>query len=358
VLPAYVHGPIGAGDVAVGVVIGAFAVSAVVCRPLAGRAADARGRRAVVVAGSACMALAGLVYFVHAGVPGLLVARLLTGAGEAAVFTAGATWAIDLAPAHRRAQVIGFFGLAVWGGLTVGPLVGTALHSSAGYAAVWSFAAVTPVLAALVARSLREPRAPRAAGPRRALLPARAIRPGIALALANVGYAAMAGFVVLHLSHRGIGHGASAFTAFAASVVGTRLLAGRLPDRFGAVPTALGAFVAETCGLVVLAAAPSLAVALVGAVAMGAGFSVLFPSLALLVVGEADDDARGSAMGAFTAFFDAGVGLGGPLAGAISALAGYPSAFWAAAVCAALGAAVVLTRRDIAPGPASGRAVA
>ena len=47
---------------------------------------------------------------------------------------------------------------------------------------------------------------------------------------------------------------------------------------------------------------------------------------------------RGAVMGGFTAFFDIGVGIGAPLAGAISALAGYPAAFWTAAACAAVGA--------------------
>src|SRR4051794_41979224 len=45
VLPRYVRGPIGAGDVAVGVVTGAFAFTAVIGRPLGGRLAGARGRR-------------------------------------------------------------------------------------------------------------------------------------------------------------------------------------------------------------------------------------------------------------------------------------------------------------------------
>jgi hypothetical protein len=36
VLPRYVKGPIGAGDVAVGVVTGAFAITGLACRPLAG----------------------------------------------------------------------------------------------------------------------------------------------------------------------------------------------------------------------------------------------------------------------------------------------------------------------------------
>src|SRR3954468_8052850 len=51
ILPRYVHGPIGAGDLAVGVVVGAFAFTAVVGRPIGGRMADATGRRMVVVAG-------------------------------------------------------------------------------------------------------------------------------------------------------------------------------------------------------------------------------------------------------------------------------------------------------------------
>lgn len=345
VLPRYVHGPIGRGDVAVGAVIGIFAVTAVIARPFAGRLTDSRGRRSVVIAGSVACALAGLVYLIPAGLPGLLLARLLTGAGEALVFTAGATWAVDLAPAHRRGQAIGLFGVALWSGLAIGPIVGEALRSSAGYSAVWTLAATSPVLAALVALRLTDSHQPGARSAGQRLLPPGALRPGIALALANVGYAAMAGFVVLHLAHRGVGHGATVFTAFAASVVTTRLLAGRLPDRAGAIPAALGAFAAESCGLALIALAGSLPVALAGAVVMGAGFSCLFPALALLVLGNSDDAERGAKMGAFTAFFDAGVGLGGPLAGGIAVLAGYPSVFWVAAACSATGAMLILTRR-------------
>jgi len=86
--------------------------------------------------------------------------------------------------------------------------------------------------------------------------------------------------------------------------------------------------------------AHSLAVALLGAIVVGVGFSMLFPALALMVVGRVEDDRRGSAMGAFTAFFDIGVGLGGPLAGATAALAGYPAVFLLAALAALAAAAL------------------
>ena len=341
VLPRYVKGPIGAGDLSVGIVVGCFALAAIVGRPLGGRLADARGRRPVVVIGLLVSAVAGAMYLLPLGVPGLVAARLVLGVGDGWVFTAGATWVIDLAPDERRGQAIGLFGLAIWAGLTVGPIAGELLLAALSYEAVWAFCTITPALGALVALRLPEahvaPPRPAAGAAPLALIPRPVVEPGLALLLANVGYGTMAGFVVLHLADRGIGGGATVFVAFAAAVVVTRLALGTLPDRLGPRRTAAAAGVAETVGLVVLAVAPSFPVAVLGGVVMGAGFSLLFPSLALIAVARVGPERRGAALGAFTAFFDAGVGIGAPLAGAIAAVAGYAAAFWTAAAAAALG---------------------
>src|SRR4051794_4008342 len=357
ILPRYVRGPIGAGDLAVGVVVGAFAFTAVVGRPVGGRMAGATGRRRGAVAGLLITSAAGLLYLLPLGVGGLVFARLVLGIGDGWVFTAGATWIVDLAPEARRGQAIGMFGLAVWGGLAFGPVLGEAAFALGGYDAVWVFAAVSPLLGALVARRVPDAHVPIPAERRvpAPLLPRPVVAPGLALALANVGYGTMSGFVVLLLSDRSIGGGAGVFPAFAAWVGGPRLLAGRLPDRLGPRVTAFAAGCAEAIGLALLAAAQSLEVALAGAVVMGMGFSLLFPSLALIVVGRTGETGRGTSLGAFTAFFDVGVGLGAPIAGAVAAAAGYGAAFWTAACAAAAGAilGVVATRRDgpFLPGP-------
>jgi MFS family permease len=89
-----------------------------------------------------------------------------------------------------------------------------------------------------------------------------------------------------------------------------------------------------------------------GAVAMGAGFSILFPSLALVVVNRVPEERRGVAMGTFTAFFDLGMGVGGPLAGAAAAIGGYEAAFLLAAACALGTVAVALSLRTREPAPA------
>jgi MFS family permease len=343
VLPRFVKGPVRSSDLAVGVVIGAFSLAAVLTRPVAGRLADRRGPRRVMVAGLLTMAASGPLLFVPGGVPALIVARLVLGIGEGLLFTAASTWIVDLAPAGRRGQVIGLFGLSVWAGLSLGTIVGEGLYGVAGYDIVWLFAGLSPLAGAVIARALRADHRP---APHE--LPAVGVlrdvaQPGLALALANAGYAAFIAFIVLDLGPRG-GHGGAVITIYATTVVGARLLLGRLPDRLGARRCAIAAAAAEAAGLSVIALAGVWWVAAAGAVLMASGFSLLYPSLALVVIDRVAEQRRGSAMGIFTAFFDAGMGVGAPLAGALAALGGYGLAFWVSAAAAALAAAIVWRR--------------
>lgn len=343
VLPRYVHGPLGYGDVAVGIVIGSYAISGLLLRPIAGRLADRRGRRPTVLVGGLLLSLSGLLYLSGLGLAGLIFARLLLGAGEGAVYTAGSAWIIDLAPAARRGRVLGLYGLAVWGGLSVGPLAGELLLQTSGYDAVWIFAAAMPLLGALIASRVPDRFEPLAHAEPHPLIAPEAVRPGLAVALASIGYAAVATFIVLHLEARDVGHGALVFGAFAAMIVITRLAIGDLPDRIGAARVAIGATLGEAAGLTMIAFAHDLPLALLGGMVMGGAFSLLNPSLMLIAVNRVSPSARGAAMGTFTAFFDAGVGIGAPLAGLAAALTNYEGAFILAAAIAVGSALLILT---------------
>ena len=201
VLPGYVKAELGYGDFVVGVVVGCYAVSGLLLRPVAGRLADTRGRKLTALGGSLLLSAAGFLYLAPLGLAGLIVARLILGVGEGTLYTSTSAWIVDLSPPARRGRLLGLFGLSVWGGLSVGPLL--------------------------------------------------------------------------------------------------------------------------------------------GAVAMGAGFSLLNPSLMLIVVGQVSAAARGAALGTFTAFFDLGVGVGAPLAGLAAALISYEAAFILASAVA-LGSAAMI----------------
>ncbi|MDX6609224.1 MAG: hypothetical protein QOF85_1149 [Solirubrobacterales bacterium] len=343
VLPRFVRGPLDAGNVAVGVVIGSYAITGLLLRPFAGRLADQRGRKPTVLLGSTLVAIGGFMYLLPLGVPGLIAARLVLGAGEGTVFTASSAWVVDLAPADRRGRVIGLYGLSVWAGLSIGPLIGELILHASSYTLVWLFAGVVPLVGALLATRLPDPfhPAPNPEEENHALIEREAVRPGTALALASIGYATVAAFVVLHLDARGVGHGATVFGAFATMVVLTRLIGGDLPDRVGPARVAIAAAVVEAIGLTTIAFAHSLPVALAGALAMGAAFSLLYPSLSLIVVNRVSETRRGAALGTFTAFFDAGVGFGAPLAGAAAALTSYEGAFLLSAAIALVSATTI-----------------
>ncbi|GAA1607481.1 MFS transporter [Catellatospora bangladeshensis] len=349
VLPFYVLGELGLGDVMVGVVVAAIAASAVLTRPVAGRIADRRGYKLVMLAGAVTCTLAGLAYLVAADPVTLIAVRVLHGAGEGMVYTAGAAWLVLLCPPERRGRVVGLYGIHMWAGITLGALFGTLIMKwSGGYPMVWVFCAVASVLGMLLVLGKPRPEQP-ASTARPAWLPGPALVPGVALALAALGYAALSAFVVLHLDARHIGNGIAAFNAFGVTYVGVRLFLGGLPDKLGANRVALWCVVVEAAGLLIVALAPNLAVAVAGGLVIGAGLSLLFPALALIVINRSAAAQQGAALGAFTSFWDIGLVAGGPLAGLIAGLWGYPAIYFVMAACAAGSAALtlsVLGRRD------------
>src|SRR6185312_9462089 len=86
------------------------------------------------------------------------VARMVTGLGEAFVFTAGGAWVLALASHERRGRAIALFGLSLWAGYTIGPFVGDALARHGGLPAVGLGGVVFAAMSAACALSLQTQR--------------------------------------------------------------------------------------------------------------------------------------------------------------------------------------------------------
>ncbi|QBS39127.1 MFS transporter [Nocardia sp. CS682] len=344
VLPAHVRDEFGAGDLAVGLAVTSTALTALLTRPIFGGLADRHGHRNVMQFGALAIAAGGLLYFLPLGLVGLIMVRLLLGVGEAALFTAGAVWTVTLAPHHRRGQVIGLYGVAMWGGISLGTALGAAIRHF-GITAVWSFCSVAPLIGlVLISLVAPQPHATPTSG--RGLLLRPAVLPGLGLALGAAGYVGLAAFVIHGLQVRGIDSGVVVLSTFSAVYAGTRLFIGHLPDKYGPRRVAAWCGLGEAAGLLIIAWAPNLAVAVLGAVVMGVGFSLLHPSLALMVMNNTDSAKQGAALGAYTSFWDLGLFVWGPVTGAIATGFGYPAVFVVGAGCALAASALAMAIRQ------------
>lgn len=352
VLPRFVRESFGAGNLAVGLAVTATALTALLMRPVAGELADRYGFRLVMQAGALIVAAGGVLYFLPVGLTGLVGVRLLLGIGEASLFTAGAVWTVSLAPHSRRGQLIGLYGVSMWGGISAGTFLGaTLLHF--GYGAVWAISVAVPLVGLLLISSVPAPsHAPqRSAG--RAILIRPALVPGVGLGLASAGYAGLAAFVVLHLQARGIQSGFVVLSGFSIVYAGTRLFIGHLPDQLGPRRVVTWSAIGEAIGLLIIALAPNLPVAVFGGLVMGVGFSLLHPSLALMVMNLTDKSKQGAALGAYTSFWDLGLAIWGPLTGVVATGLGYPAVFVVCAACAAAAVPVALSVRQPTAQPAA-----
>ncbi|TCP56653.1 putative MFS family arabinose efflux permease [Tamaricihabitans halophyticus] len=348
VIPRFVaESGVGSAATLVGIAFAVTSVVALLSRPVGGRIAQQRGARGVIAVGSLVAMGAGVAYLLPLGTGTvLMIARLATGVAEALVMTAGSVWVVALAPAERRGRVIGWYGLAMWGGLTAGPVLGELAYRFGGFSWTWLAAAFLPGLALLLLLSptLRAVSGRPSAEPvSRQLMPRGAILPGLALGAGGFGYACVMSFGALAMAERGIGNGAMLLALFSGAYVAVRLAGGWLPDRVGATTVILAAAIAEAGGLVLIAVGTNLVMVAIGAIVAGGGFSMLYPSLAVIAVESTPVAERGATLGAVTSFLDLSIVVAG-IAGGLVAGAGYPAVFGLAAILA-LASCVAALRR-------------
>lgn len=351
VIPRFVRDDLGGGGLGVGVAVGAFAVSAALCRPFLGRLGDRYGRRVLVVAGSAVVAVTVGTYAVATTITVLVGLRFLSGIGEAGMFIGAATAIQDMAPDERRGEAASYFSIALYGGLALGPPLGEALYQAHGAVVTWFVAAGAALTAAVL--GLRTPVGARSDDPiaGRPILHREALLPGAVLFLGLVGFAGYSAFVPLYVDEIGLADAGPVFAVYAGVILAIRFFGARLPDRLGPVRTATLSLVSLAAGLTVIAAWASPTGLYVGTIVFSVGMALLFPAMFAAVMGAVVERERSHAVGTFSLFFDLSQGFGAVLLGAVVVVADERGAFAAGAVVALGGLVLlrgVMSRRTIA----------
>ncbi len=346
-VPLYVSGPLGAGDISVGLVVGAFSVSALLLRPWAGRLADRRGRVVLMVTGAACFALSVGAYGLIDSVPVLIVLRLLTGVGEALFFVGVTTAVSDLAPPERRGEAMSLFSLSLYVGIALGSLAGESTARALGFSAVWLLAAGAGVVALVLAARVGDTREPAAMDPPSAsarLINRGALLPGVLLLAVVWGMAGYLAFVPLYARDLGLSSSGWLLFLFAAIVVVIRSLGARLPDRLGARRATRMALTLTTIGLALIGVWRSPSGLLTGTFVLAVGVALATPAILTLALDGVPANERGSVMGTVSMSLDLALGFGPATLGLVAAAFGRAELFLAAALVAAAGLVVAIRR--------------
>lgn len=343
-LPRFVEGPLGGGDVQVGLAIGAFAFSAVLIRPLVGPLGDRKGRRLLIVLGAGIVAISVAGYVFAESLWVLLALRLLSGAGEACFYVGAASVVNDLAPEERRGEAVSYFSLSLYLGLTVGPLIGESVFDASSFDAAWLVAAFSAGIAALLGIVVRDTRPEGQAGSGFRWFHPAGVLPGTVLAASIWGLGGFATFIPLYALSLGMSGSRLVFASFSIVVLLVRSLGARLPDILGVGRAARMALSLQATGLTIMGLWRDVPGLFVGAIVFGLGQALAFPALMTMAIRSAPPTERSAVVGTFTAFFDLSFGIGAVALGAVATLFGYGGAFLSAALVALGGLAMLAAR--------------
>jgi MFS family permease len=357
ILQKFVVGPLDGDRVAVGIAYGAFSLTALVLRPLAGGFSDRRGRRPLIVGGAALFAVGVLGHLVATTIPILLVMRLVMGAGEAFVFVGVLSAVSDLAPEGRRGEAISYFSLSLYLGVGIGPFIGEALLGQDRFAAVWIAAAAMAGVAALFGLRAPEtrPGGSSAAGSFtavplrgwRSIVHPGGILPGLVLLASTTGMGGFFAFGKLYADSLGMEGAGPVFATLAVIVIVFRSLMPWMPDRLGARRAASIALTFNAAGMVIIGLWTDPAGFYAGTAVFAFGVCFAFPALSTLTTLSVPPAERGAALGTFSAFLDLAFGAAPVLLGFVAQAAGFGAVYLASAAVAAAGLLLLAATRPM-----------
>jgi MFS family permease len=328
---------LGGSKLQAGLFLGLLTVASAVSAPFTGALADRVGRTHLLVLASVVITAISILYAVIPSVVVLLVLVPVHGVFWSALLSASAAYMLSILPAHRRAEGIGYWGLASVVAMAVAPPVGFWLYAR-GWLWLCGSIALLNLTMAIIASRLREPvQAPAApTTPHGAWIEWRVLLLSAPLFLYSFGYGGITSFSAVYADALGVRPKSVYLTTLAVVILLTRPLLGRVADRIGYRRVFVPCLVLIAAGLAVLPFADTRAALMLSAAIFGVGFGTAYPVFAAYATREVGPDRRGAAFGAILAAFDTGIGAGSTTLGWIIGRAGFAPAFAVAACLAAL----------------------
>jgi MFS family permease len=330
----------------IGIIMGVFALSSVLCRPWISDMVDRIGRKRSYTIGCMILSILPLVYLLFRGelshfyLP-LILVRIFHGVGLAICFTAVFTYIADIVPEGRLNEGIGIFGITGITGLGVGPIIGEIIFRAFGFPIFFLAATGMSTLGLLLSLPLPESfkSVPHESAQSffSVLIKRRPLTVAVLALLFGFGLSAFGSFVSPFAKEQKLAFISLYYICYCSAAVLTRLFGGRLADRVGEDRIIPYAQILTGGGLLILILLGGNTILALSGFISGCGHGLLFPCLNSLAIRNQPIDIRGKIIGVFTGGIDTGAFVGSIMLGYIGEWAGFRALFFAAGLALFMG---------------------
>jgi MFS family permease len=326
-----------------GLFLGLLTYSSALAAPLTGHIGDRYGQRHVLMVVSLLLASLFASYAFIGSYRWLLALVCVHGVIWSALLTASGAYMAGSIPPERRAEGLGYWGLASIFAIAVAPPIGFWVFHFGWWALCLEGMTLNLILA-LIAWSLPDdPARPEAAAAHptglawlRNLIELRALVLSVSVGLVSFSYGAITSFSAMFAEAIDAHPRTIVLTMTAITIVVVRLTVGRKIDRIGHRRALLPALAISALGLLLVPLAQGTITLAAAAVVFGVGFGLVFPAFTAYLLAQIPATRRGAAYGAMIAAFDTGIGTGSWSMGWLIHRVGFRTAFVVSAVLATL----------------------
>jgi MFS family permease len=334
---------LGGSTAEAGLFLGLLTYASAFSAPLTGSIADRFGQRRVLIIVSLILAAISLSYAFMTSYKIMLAVVVVHGMFWSALLSASSAYMAGTIPASRRAEGLGYWGLASVSAIATAPAIGFWVYHHGWMVMCLEIVALNLIMTVIALRLPHEHDGsssvaardvtPRGLGK---LIEWRVIVLAVTLGLVAFGYGGLTSFSALFADYLGIAPRSAFLSAMAAAMLIGRVTIGRSLDRIGHRRVLLPVLVMPAVGLLLLGFTYGPALFLTAAIVFGAGFGLMYPAFAAYVIEHVPAARRGAAFGAIIAAFDTGLGTGSTVMGSLIEAFGYRPAYLGAGVLAVL----------------------
>ncbi len=337
ILPLYIFEKFQTGATVSGIIISLYTIGALLCRPFAGFLVDSFSRKRIYLFMYILFALLFVGYAQSNMLVILGAVRLLHGVAFGIASTAGNTIAIDVLPASRRGEGLGYFGVTTNLAFALGPMTGMFLYEWRGAMAVFSLSVALCVLGIILVLAIRAPvkNVQKKAAPLsldRFFL-TRAVPQFLNMMFIGLAYGPLTNYIALYASECGLNGSGYFYALIAVGLIVSRLSTGRFVDR-GYLTHLITIGLSLFSGAYFLFSLVHLQWAFyLSALFIGFGCGLVFPGYQTMCVNLARHDQRGTATSTYLTGWDLGIGIGILVSGPLAQSYSYGKMFFVCACC-------------------------